>query len=115
VFDLEMSLGRYLIGVLALLCVFASLGIGAAAARRSFLPGVGGAYARLAEIVTGCALLIGIVEALGTVGLFRLVPMVVGSAAVGSALRLGLTPRSGARVVRPRGVRPRVRIAESSS
>jgi hypothetical protein len=112
VFDLEMSLGRYLIGVLALLCVFASLGIGAAAARRSFLPGVGGAYARLAEIVTGCALLIGIVEALGTVGLFRLVPMVVGSAAVGSALRLGLTPRSGARVVRPRGVRPRVRIAD---
>ena len=90
----EMSLGRYLIGVAALLCVLGSLGVGAAAVRRYLLPDWRGAYARLAEIVTGCALLVGIMEVLGTVALFRLVPVVVGSIAVGSALRLGLKSRS---------------------
>ena len=103
-----MSLGRYLIGVAALLCVLGSLGVGAAAIRRYLLPDWRGAHARLAEIVTGCALLVGIMEVLGTVGLFRLVPMVVGSIAVGSALRLGLTSRSSARVVRPRAAGPGV-------
>jgi hypothetical protein len=44
-----MSLGRYLIGVGALLCVLGSLGLGAAAVRRSLLPDWRGAYARLAE------------------------------------------------------------------
>ena len=106
-----MSLGRYLIGVAALLCVLGSLGVGAAAVRRYLLPDWRGAHARLAEIVTGCALLVGIMEVLGTVGLFRLVPMVVGSIAVGSALRLGLTSRSSARVVRPRAARPGVTAA----
>jgi hypothetical protein len=103
-----MSLGRYLIGVAALLCVLGSVGVGAAAVRRHLLPDWHGAYARLAEIVTGCALLVGIMEVLGTVGLFRLVPMVVCSIAVGSALRLGLASRSNARVVRPRTARPGV-------
>jgi hypothetical protein len=106
-----MSLGRYLIGVAALLCVLGSLGVGAAAVRRYLLPDWRGAHARLAEIVTGCALLVGIMEVLGTVGLFRLVPMVVGSIAVGSALGLGLTSRSRARVVRPRAARPGVTAA----
>lgn len=101
-----MTVGRYLIGVAALLCVLGSLGVGAAAIRRYLLPDWRGAHARLAEIVTGCALLVGIMEVLGTVGLFRLVPMVVGSIAVGSALRLGLTSRSSARTVRPRAARP---------
>ena len=82
-----MSLGRYLIGVAALLCVLGSLGVGAATLRRYLLPDWRGAYARLAEIVTGCALLVGIMEVLGTVALFKLVPVVVGSIAVGWALR----------------------------
>jgi hypothetical protein len=102
-----MSLGRYLLGVVALVCVLGSVGVGAAAVRRYLLPDWGGAHARLAEIVTGCALLVGIMEVLGTVGLFRLVPMVAGSIAVGSALRLGLTSRSSARVFPPRAARPR--------
>ena len=101
-----MSLGRYLIGVAALLCVLGSLGVGAAAVRRYLLPDWRGAHARLAEIVTGCALLVGIIEVLGTVGLFRLVPIVVGSIAVGWALRFGLTSRSRARAVRPRAAQP---------
>ena len=87
------------------------MGVGAAAVRRYLLPDWRGAYARLAEIVTGCALLVGIMEVLGTVGLFRLVPVVVGSIAVGSALRLGLTSRSGARLVRLRAARPGVTAA----
>ena len=103
-----MSLGRYLIGVAALLCVLGSLGVGAVAIRGWLLPDWRGADARLAEIVTGCALLLGIMEVLGTVGLFRLVPMVVGSIVVGSVLRLGLTSRSSARVVSPRAARPGV-------
>jgi hypothetical protein len=106
-----MSLGRYLIGVAALLCVLGSLGVGAAAIRRYVLPDWRGAHARLAEIVTGCALLVGIIEVLGTVGLFRLVPMVAGSVAVGTALRFGLTSRARARAVRPHATRPGVTAA----
>lgn len=108
-----MSLERYLIGVAALVCVLGSLGVGAVAARRYLLPDWAGAPARLAELVAGCALLVGIIEVLGTAGLFRLVPMVVGSIVVGSALRLGLGPRSRARVVRPRGARPRLTAADA--
>jgi hypothetical protein len=103
-----MSLGRYLIGVAALLCVLGSVGVGAAALRRYLLPDWHGAQARLAEIVLGCALLVGIMEFLGTVGLFRLVPIVVGSLAFGSALRFGLGTGSSARVVGPRTPRPGV-------
>jgi hypothetical protein len=106
-----MSLGRYLLGVGALVCVLGSVGVGAAAVRRYLLPDWRGADARLAEIITGCALLVGIMEVLGTVGLFRLVPIVVGSIAVGSALRLGLTSCSSTRVVRPRATRPGVTAA----
>lgn len=108
-----MSLGRYLIDVAALLCVLGSLGVGAAAVRRYLLPQWCGAYARLAEIVTACALLVGVMEVLGTVGLFRQVPIVVGSIAVGSALRLGLTSRSTAQIVCPRGARPVVSAADA--
>ncbi len=104
----KMSLGRYLTGVAALLCVLGSLGVGAAAVRRCLLPDWSGASARLAEIVIGCALLVGTMEVLGTVGQFRLIPMVVSSIAVGSALRLGLTSYSGARLVRARVARPGV-------
>ena len=107
----EMSLGRYLIGVAALLCVLGSLGVGAAAVRRCLLPEWRGAHARLAEIVTGCMLLVGIMEVLGTVGLFRLVPMVVGSIALGSALGLGLTSHSSARIFPARAARPGVTAA----
>src|SRR5947209_19117197 len=103
-----MSLGRYLIGVAALLCVLGSVAVGGAAVRRYLLPDWRGAHARLAEIVTGCALLVGIIEVLGTVGLFRLVPMVVGSIGVGSSLRLRLASHSSPGVVRTPATRPGV-------
>src|SRR5690349_9785227 len=101
-----MSLGRYLVGVGALLSVLGSVGVGAGALRRYLLPDWRGANARLAEIITGCALLVAIIEVLGTVGLFRLVPMVVGTIAVGSALRLGLASRCSARIISARIARP---------
>ena len=107
-----MSLGRYLIGVAALLCVLGSLGVGAVAVRRYLLPHWRGAQARLAEITAGCALLVGVMEVLGIVGLFRLVPVVAGSIAVGSALRIGLTSRSSAQVVRTRAARARPSAAD---
>jgi hypothetical protein len=105
-----MSLGRYLIGVVALLCVLGSLGVGAAALRRYLLPHWCGAHARLAGLMIGCALLVGLMEVLGVVGLFRSIPIVLGSLAVGSALRLGLglRSRSSAPAVRWRLARPRV-------
>jgi hypothetical protein len=93
-----MSLGRYLLGVAGLVCVLGSVGIGAAAIRRYLLPDWHGADARLAEVVTGCALLVGVMEVLGTVGLFRMIPLVAGSIAVGSVIRLGLAWRSSARL-----------------
>jgi hypothetical protein len=108
-----MSLGRYLIGVAALLCVLGSLGVGAVAVRRYLLPHWCGAHARLAEIATGCALLVGVMEVLGAVGLFRLVPIVLVSIGVGAALRIGLTSRSSVRIVRPRAARPGVSAADA--
>jgi len=101
-----MSLGRYLIGVAALLCVICSVGAGACAVRRHLMADWRGAHARLAESVIGCGLLVGIIEVLGTVGLFRVLPMVVASIASGSLLRLGLRSRSSARVVSPRAGAP---------
>jgi hypothetical protein len=109
-----MSLGRYLIGVAALMCVLGSLAVGAVAARRYLLPEWRGAHARLAEIVTGVALLVGVMEILGTAGLFRLVPMVAASVAVGSVLGLGLRSPSSERAVRPRPTRPRVKAADAA-
>ena len=108
-----MSLARYLVGVAALLCVLGSLGVGATAARRFLLPNWFGAFARLAEVVIGFALLVGLMEVLGTAGLFRLVPLVLGSIAVGSALRFGLASRSMVRDARPSAPRHRLTAVDS--
>lgn len=74
--------GRYLLGVaeLALLVGFAWLG--AASVRARLLPRFSGAPAFLASSVIAAALLIWVAELLGTVGLFRAVPYLVGVGAV---------------------------------
>ena len=74
-----------MLGAAALLVVLGSLAIAAVAVRRRVLPEWAGAPARLAETVTGLALLIGILELLGAVGLFVLGPVVVASALAGAA------------------------------
>jgi hypothetical protein len=80
-----MSLGRYVLGAGSLVVVLASLALAAVNVRRRWLPDWAGAPARLAEVVFGLALLIAILEALGTIGLFELAPIVITCAAVGAA------------------------------
>ena len=74
-----------MLGAAALLVVLGSLAVAAVAVRRRVLPEWTGAPARLAETVTGLAILIGILEVLGAVGLFVLGPIVVASALAGAA------------------------------
>lgn len=71
------SLGRYAIGVAGLAVICAALALAAVAIRRRILADWTGAAARLAESVIGLALLIGILELLGTVGLFAFAPVLV--------------------------------------
>jgi hypothetical protein len=73
------SVSRYLLGLLSLLVVFASVAVVALAVRRRLLPSWSGAQARLAEVVVGLLALVWILELLGAVGLFSLVPIVVAS------------------------------------
>ncbi len=65
--------------------ICASLGLAAVAIRRRVLADWTGAPARLAESVIGLALLIGVLELLGTVGLFSFAPIVIACLLVGSA------------------------------
>jgi len=79
-----LTVGRYAVGFAALVIVCASMALGGAALRARWLPDWRGAPARLAEFVLGLALLIGILEALGALGLFRLGPIV--AVCLGAAL-----------------------------
>ena len=60
------------------------------ALRIRLLPAWRGALAWLAETVTALALLVGIIEVLGTFGLFEFAPMLIVSVLVGVGLRLAL-------------------------
>jgi hypothetical protein len=71
------GVGRYALGVAGLAVICASLALAALAIRRRVLPGWSGAPARLAETVIGLAVLIGILELLGAVGLFAFAPVVI--------------------------------------
>ncbi len=88
-----------MLGAAALLVVLGSLAAAAVAVRRRVLPDWTGAPARLAEIVTGLALLIGILEVLGAVGLFELGPIVIACALAGVA---GVRSLAGTQVPRHR-------------
>jgi len=72
-----MSPARYVVGLVALVCVVASLGAGAVGLRSMFLPQLRGVVARLADVVVCVALLTGILEFLGAVRLFRFAPIVL--------------------------------------
>jgi len=97
--SVNTSVARYALGAAALLVVAGSVAVAAVAFRRRWLPGWTGAPARLAEAVTGLALLIGILELLGAVGLFELGPIVAACALAGVA---GLRSLAGAQVARHR-------------
>jgi len=87
--------GRYAVGFAAIAIVFASLAVAAVGLRERLLADWRGAPARLAELVLGLALLIGILEALGAVGLFRLVPIIVACVGAAAGLRVWFGPRRG--------------------
>ncbi len=88
-----MSVGRYALGVVALLLVVGSLGLAGVGLRRRFFPSWTGALARLAEVVIGLGLLILTLELLGAIGLFRLGFVV----AVGAVMGVGVWRTSGVR------------------
>ena len=81
----SVAIGRYLLGAAALAVICASLAVAAVAIRRRVLPDWTGAPARLAESVIGLAILIAILEVLGTVGLFSFAPIVIACVCVGLA------------------------------
>ena len=94
---MNTSVARYALGAAALVVVAGSLAVAAIAVRRRWLGDWTGAPARLAEAVVGLALLVGILELLGTVGLFELGPIVIACALVGLAGVWGLNDTQVAR------------------
>jgi hypothetical protein len=74
---INVTIARYVLGVACLVIVAGTIALAAVLIRRRLLVGWSGVPARLAESVIGTALLIGILELLGTLGLFRLAPTVL--------------------------------------
>jgi hypothetical protein len=85
------SIARYALGIVALAVIGGALAFAALLVRRCVLPDWTGPPARLAETVVGLALLIGILELLGLVGLFALGPVLVACLLV-AVLATRLTP-----------------------
>jgi hypothetical protein len=81
-----LSPGVYVVGVLTTAIVIAALGWGAFHLRSALLPAWSGSAARLAEVVTALAVLIGVAQVLGTIGAFTRGPMLVAYVAVGLSL-----------------------------
>jgi hypothetical protein len=96
-----VTVARYLLGVVSLVLVWSSIAVAAVALRRRLLSHWTGPPARLAEAVLGLALLIVMLELLGTLGLFRLGPIVAASVLVG----LGGVRLAPPRVSQPSGLR----------
>jgi hypothetical protein len=88
------SVGRYALGVVALAIIVGALGLAAVALRRRLLPDWADAPARLAEIVIGLAVLIGILELLGLVGWFAFAPIVIACVIVGGGIIVWAGPPS---------------------
>jgi hypothetical protein len=78
-----MSTSQYLLGAAELAVIAAALGLGAYHLRALLVPAWMGALARLAEVVIGLSMLILVSELIGALGLFKELPLVVGSVAAG--------------------------------
>ncbi len=81
----SVAVARYLFGITALLATFGALGFASLLIRRRYLADWTGAVARLVEVVILLGLLTAILEVLGTIGLFSLVPIVVASLLLAAA------------------------------
>src|SRR5262245_59390451 len=77
-----MTPAQYLTGVVALAIALASLGLAAGRLRQALLPEYRGAAGHLASMVLGLALLVCILQAVGSVGQFRRGVVVVAVPAV---------------------------------
>jgi hypothetical protein len=104
--SVSVSTARYALGILALAIVCIAVGRAALLLRRHHLPDFDGALARLAETLIGLALLVALMEILGAVGLFRLIPLLIGSIAIGLGTHKALPGDGGAspRAARGRGI-----------
>src|SRR5262249_37068832 len=78
-----MSTSQYLLGAAELAVIAAALGLGAYHLRALLVPAWTGALVRLAEVVLALSMLILVSELIGVLGLFKQVPLVVVSVAVG--------------------------------
>lgn len=78
-----MSVGGYVVRVIAFLAIVGPLAFAAVRWRKGLLPGWSGPPARLVEVVLGAAAAIVVAELLGSVGAFRRWPMVAACVAVG--------------------------------
>jgi len=79
-----MSTSQYLLGAAELAVMAAALGLGAYHLRALLVPAWTGALGRLAEVVIGISMLILISELVGALGLFKQLPLVLGSVLVGA-------------------------------
>ena len=84
-----MTLGRYVESIVLSGIVVVSLGVAAVSLRRKSLPTWSGAPARLVELIIAISLVVVVSQALGTVGLFRVGPLVIALVLVAS-LTLGV-------------------------
>ncbi|MHB8657762.1 MAG: hypothetical protein ACYC91_07370 [Solirubrobacteraceae bacterium] len=110
-----MSVVRYALGALGVLTITGGLGVAALAIRRRWLSGLDGAPARLAETVIALATLTGILEVLGTLGLFAAIPVLVVSAAGGLLGGRELIRSRRGRNSPPARAAPAARFSESPS
>jgi hypothetical protein len=105
----------YLLGTAELLAVALGSAAGATRARSRLLPGWSGAPARLADLVLGLALVIGVAELLGSFDAFRELPFVLGVIVAGIAIRLLVRPGTAApgavRQLPPASPQPPVLVA----
>lgn len=81
-----LSLGPYIIGCVTLVVVVTVVAWGSFRLRRALLPVWSGAAARLAEIVIGIAVPLGLAMLLGTCGAFRWTPVATASVVAGLAM-----------------------------
>ena len=86
-----LSATRYLLGAAEISLLAAAAILGAARVRARLLPGFTGSPAWLATAVVAIAILLGTAELLGTAGLFKPVPYLLGVLCLGIGLRLGLS------------------------
>lgn len=78
-----MTLARYVLAVVLMVVAIGPVCMGARSLRARFFPGWWGAPAVLVDIVIGLAIVVGVAELLGAVGLYRVAPIVAGLALAG--------------------------------